>query len=200
MPIDFADFKLDPNVKLLGGLIEADRSFSEDVPRGVDPESFKAAMRKLAAGVVMVTARVEDRLWGLTISACTSISASPPQILISLAHGASARQAVLDTGRFGLSILHADQKSLAELGAVPGGPKYVDAFCEQSASDSRSTMIAGALYHLDCVVDRVFEVSDHTLIIGNVVTATSGTGAEDDASGPLLYFDRQFHALGEEMQ
>jgi flavin reductase ActVB len=192
---DYADLRLDPNV--LFGEIEADSEFAPTAEEssGVDTESFLAAMRVLAGGVVMVTARAEDRVWGLTISSCCSISAGPPQILISLDHGASARPVVLETRRFGVSILRGHQKPLAELGAVPGGPKHVDAFCERRG-EATATMLAGALYHLDCRVEQVFEVSDHTLIVGAVETAIAGAAAEDDLGGPLLYFNRTFFTLG----
>ena len=192
---DYAEFAPDPRV-VVGGYIEADPDFSAglaaEAPTGVDEETFKSAMRALAGGVVMVIARKDDRLWGLTISACCSISASPPQVLISLADDASCRDAILDTGRFGLSVLRDDQKHLAELGAVPGGPKYVDAFCHDAGSGGGTTMIAGALVHVDCAVARVFEVSDHTILIGNVEAVVSSRRR----GGPLLYFDRTFHALG----
>jgi flavin reductase ActVB len=189
---DYAEFAPDPRV-VVGGYIEADPAFSAVAPAGVDEETFKTAMRSLAAGVVMVVAQRDDRLWGLTISACCSISASPPQVLISLADDASCREAILDTRRFGLSVLRDDQKHLAELGAVPGGPKYVDAFCDDAGSGRRTTMIAGALVHLDCTVARVFKVSNHTILIGNVEAVVS----PQREGGPLLYFDRTFHALGE---
>jgi flavin reductase ActVB len=189
---DYAEFAPDPRI-VVGGYIEADPAFAAAPPAGVDEETFKTAMRSLAAGVVMVIAQRGDRLWGLTISACCSISASPPQVLISLADDASCREAILDTGRFGLSVLRDDQRHLAELGAVPGGPKYVDAFCQDAGSDRRTTMIAGALVHVDCTVARVFEVSDHTILIGNVEAVVS----PQREGGPLLYFDRTFHALGE---
>lgn len=189
---DYAEFAPDPR-SLVGGYIEADPAFAPRRPATVDEETFKSAMRSLAAGVVMVVARKEERLWGLTISACCSISASPPQVLISLADDASCRDAILETRRFGLSVLREDQKHLAELGAVPGGPKYVDAFCETTGSGRRTTMIAGALVHVDCAVDRVFEVSAHTLLIGNVDAVV----APEREGGPLLYFQRTFHTLGE---
>ncbi|HSK17260.1 MAG TPA: flavin reductase family protein [Gaiellaceae bacterium] len=192
---DYAEFTPDPRT-LVGGYVEADPAFGPARPATVDEETFKAAMRSLAAGVVMVVARREERLWGLTISACCSISANPPQILISLANDASCLPAVLETRRFGLSVLREDQKHLAELGAVPGGPKYVDAFCDTVASGRRTTTIAGALVHLDCSVHRVFEVSDHTLLIGNVEAVASPSGE----AGPLVYFDRTFHALGEPVE
>jgi flavin reductase ActVB len=187
---DYAEFAPDPRV-VVGGYVEVDPALS--APRtAVDEETFKTAMRSLAGGVVMVIAQRGDRLWGLTISACCSISANPPQVLISLADDASCRDAILDTRRFGLSVLRDDQKHLAELGAVPGAPKYVDVFCKDG-SGRRTTMIAGALVHVDCTVDRIFSVSDHTLLIGNVEAVAS----HERPGGPLLYFNRTFHTLGE---
>ncbi len=178
------------------GLLEADSTFAEAIEGpGADPESFKYAMRTFATGVVIVTVEVGGRLSGLTINSCCSISTSPPQILISLAHGASCREPLLASGRFGISILGAGQRELAELGAVPGGPKVVDVFCEDS-DDAGTARIAGALAHLDCSVARTFEVSDHTLVIGAVERALVGRGAEAPGE-PLLYFDRTFHRLGE---
>jgi flavin reductase ActVB len=194
---DYADLRLDPSV-VLRGQIEADSAFAAapETPPAVDPEAFKAAMRVLAGGVVMVTAKAGDRLWGLTISACCSISAAPPRVLISLANTASCLPAVLETRRFGLSILRAGQRPLAELGAVPGGRKEVGAFAE--SPDGETTMIAGALAHLDCAVDRTFVVSDHTLVIGTVEHAV--TAADLEEPGPLLYFNRTFHRLGDPLE
>jgi flavin reductase ActVB len=194
---DFAGFTVDPDVVLRRGRIESDEeTFGAlpEAPASVDAEAFKAAMRVLAAGVVMVTARKGDELYGLTVSACCSISAAPPQVLMSLAETASCLPAVLETGRFGLSILRAGQKSLAELGAVPGGPKEVRAFSDEA--DGRATAIAGALAHLDCSVAQVFHAADHVLVIGDVEHAVSVPVEELEEPGPLLYFNRTFHSLG----
>jgi len=197
---DFGDISGDLSRFLLRGRIEADSAFdmTPEPPAAVDAEAFKAAMRVLAGGVVMVTARRGDQLYGLTISACCSISASPPRVLISLAETASCLPAVLEARRFGLSILRVGQKPLAELGSVPGGPKQVDAFSE--SRDGTVTMIAGALAHLDCSVDHTFPISDHVLVIGNVEHAVSVPADELEAPGPLLYFNRTFHALGEAVE
>ena len=195
---DYGDISVDLTRFLRRGEIEADREAfgaTPTAPATIDAEAFKAAMRVLASGVVMVTARRDDQLYGLTISACCSISASPPRVLISLAESASCLPAVLETRRFGLSILRAGQRQLAELGAVPGGPKEVDAFSE--SRDGSVTMIAGALAHLDCSVHQTFRVSDHRLVIGNVEHAVSVPPEELEEPGPLLYFNRTFHRLGE---
>jgi flavin reductase (DIM6/NTAB) family NADH-FMN oxidoreductase RutF len=194
---DFAGFSVDPDLVLRRGEIEADTETfgaTPEPPPTVDPEAFKAAMRVLAAGVVMVTARQGGELYGLTVSACISISVSPPQVLISLAETASCLPAIFETRRFGLAILRAEQRPLAELGAVPGGPKKVQAFSE--SPDGHIAMIAGALAHLECSVAQEFRASDHVLIIGNVEHAITAQGALDEP-GPLLYFDRTFYSLGE---
>ncbi len=194
---DFAGFSVDPELLLRRGQIEADRETfgaSPEPPPTVDPEAFKAAMRVLAAGVVMVTAEQRGEIFGLTVSACCSISVSPPQVLISLAETASCLPAILETRRFGLSILRAEQRPLAELGAVPGGPKKVQAFSE--SADGR-VVIAGALAHLECSVAQDFRASDHVLIIGTVEHAISAPEGELDEPGPLLYFNRTFYSLGE---
>ena len=198
---DYGDISVDLSRFLRRGEIEADHDAfgaTPPTPPAVDAEAFKAAMRVLAAGVVMVTARRGEQLYGLTISACCSISASPPRVLISLAQTASCLPAVLETRRFGLSILRAGQRPLAELGAVPGGPKEVDAFSE--SRDGTVTMIAGALAHLECSIDQTFTIADHVLVIGNVEHAVSVAPEELEEPGPLLYFNRTFHKLGETVE
>lgn len=193
---DYSDLEVAPDVVLVGGLLEADTVFAQEAePVSVDPERFKDAMRAFATGVVIVTVEVEGGLWGLTINSCCSISTAPPQVLISLAHTASCRDPLLETGRFGLSILGEQHRELAELGAVPGGPKAVDVFCERLGHDGPAT-IAGALAHLDCAVARTFEVSDHTLVIGIVEQAIVG----ESPSSPLLYYNRIFRRLGEPLE
>lgn len=185
---DYSDLEIGPDVVLVRGLLERDRAF-------VDAERFKTAMRAFATGVVIVTVEEDGGLSGLTINSCCSISTRPPQVLISLAHTASCREALLRRGRFGLSILSERHHNLAELGAVPGGQKVVDVFAERLEEGGPAT-IAGALAHLDCAVAETFEVSDHTLVVGRVEQAIVGEFGEAPAD-PLVYYDRKFRKLGD---
>ncbi|GEM_PF-177454 len=184
---DYSDFELAPERLLMLGVLEPDRAF-------VDSERFKSAMRAFATGVAIVTVEVEGRLLGLTINACCSISTQPPSVLISLAHGASAREPILRTRRFGLSILAEEHLELARFGAVPGGPKELDVFAER-LEEGGPAAIAGALAHLDCAVRTTFEVADHTLVVGVVRRAVVGEGGEAPPD-PLVYYDRTFRRLG----
>lgn len=170
----------------------------------VDGDLFKAAMRVLPSGVFMVTTRVDGRPWGLTVSACCSVSADPPQLLISLGRHTISRERIAEDGGFGVSILHANHKPLAELGARPGDTKFIDGFLEGSGPDDgfsegagpldvHSPVVAGALCHLDCEVAQSVEISTHTIFIGSVRRIV---GVERNEPRPLLYFDRRFHDLG----
>lgn len=155
-------------------------------------DTFKEAMRALGTGVGIVTVQLDDgQVWGLTINSFCSVSAKPPQLLVSLAHSASCREPVLRRRRFGLSILGTQHRELAELGAVPGGPKRIDMFCERQG-EGGPVIVAGALASFDCAVSQTFEVSDHTLVIGRVEQVIVG----QDFSSPLLYHDRTFKQLG----
>jgi len=197
---DYSDLDVAPEVVLVRGLLEAAEPFvptAAEEPAAVDPERFKTAMRAFATGVAIVTVDLGEHLLGLTINSCCSISTRPPTVLVSLAHGASARLPLLERGRFGLSILAERHSELAELGAVPGGPKAVDVFAER-LEDGPAT-IAGALAHLDCSVGQTFEVADHTLVIGVVEHALVGEGGEAPPD-PLVYYDRTFRRLGEPLR
>src|SRR5258705_8825399 len=110
-------------------------------------DAFREAMGHLAATVVMVTVELDGRPWGLTISACCSVSASPPMILISLGEQTATAKRIRERGRFGLSILAEHQIEAARAGAAPGVPKFVESFCAPSQLEARPTaspMIRGA--------------------------------------------------------
>ena len=50
----------------------------------VSPDQFKSVMRQFPAGVTIVTIKVDDIVHGLTVSAFSSVSATPPLISISI--------------------------------------------------------------------------------------------------------------------
>lgn len=169
-------------------------------------ETFKAAMRLLAAGVVMVTTRVDGRPWGVTVSSCISVAADPPHVLISLARATASRQSAVDGGRYGVSLLRATHKRLAEVAARPGYAKFIDGLlgsgtvAQAVPVEVGTPVVAGALYHLDCAVAQVVEVCDHTLLIGRVEHVLAGTPQRGRRGQPLVYVERAFRHVGERIQ
>ena len=178
------------------GRAEADVSSGNEgsAVEGVTVDVFREAMRKLPGGVVMVTTRIGGRPWGLTISSCCSMTANPPQILISLQERTASCQQILRDRRFGIGILACEHRSLAELGAKPGVAKFIDEYCgDHGRARLGSPMIADALCHLDCQIAHTHSVGDHHLIIGVVEDVV--TVGRPGSRSPLVYFDREFWAL-----
>jgi flavin reductase ActVB len=161
------------------------------------PTAFREAMSHLAASVVMVTTKIDDQPWGLTISACCSVSAAPPTLLISLGSRTASAGAIAEQGFFGVSILGQHQLEAARAGAAQGVPKFVERFCrpdeiEDDRTDGalRTPVMAGAVAHLDCVVERIVDVADHSVFFGEVRDVVLSPGVP-----PLLYWGRDYASI-----
>jgi flavin reductase (DIM6/NTAB) family NADH-FMN oxidoreductase RutF len=158
---------------------------------------FLDGMAKLATGVVMVTTRVEGKPWGLTVSACCSVSADPPTLLVSLANRTASSQWIRRLGCFGVSVLSTHLLSVAKFGSRPGTPKFVASYCDPeseldlAASEikelERIPSVYGSIAHFDCEVVESVEVADHNVIFGRVHRASVTR-----ADGALVHWDRQF--------
>jgi flavin reductase (DIM6/NTAB) family NADH-FMN oxidoreductase RutF len=152
--------------------------------------AFRAAMSRLAAGVVMVTCHVGDRPWGLTVSACCSVSMDPPLLLVSLGRETTSARAIAETGSFGVALLGDHLLEVARFGAAQGRSKFVDEFCVEDGAGSRSPVVAGSLAHIDCEVRQAVDAGDHTLFIGDVALV-----AVHERDRPLVHCERGFHRL-----
>ena len=150
-------------------------------------------MSQLAAGVVMVTTLVDDRPWGLTMSACCSISMEPPLLMVAPARETVTARSIETSGRFGVSILGAGLIEVARFGAARGAPKFVADFCVPGPGGSevsRTPVVAGSLAHIDCEVSESVLAGDHMVYIGLVRRVIV-----DISDVPLVYHDRDYHRL-----
>jgi 3-hydroxy-9,10-secoandrosta-1,3,5(10)-triene-9,17-dione monooxygenase reductase component len=171
-----------------------DRPFvSPSARESASPAEFAAAMSRLAAGVVIVTCRVDGRPWGMTVTAFTSVSAAPPTVLVSLGSTTTAARTISRTRRFGVSLLAEEHLTVARVGSTPGAGKFLEPFVEASSART-SPLVTGALAHLDCVVDDVVHVADHSVLFGRVLAARSAGAGE-----PLVYQHRTYRALGDSL-
>lgn len=159
-----------------------------------DDHVYREAMRSLAGGVVILTTWIDERPWGMTISACCSVSATPPRVLVSVSHRAQCHAAIQAAGSFGVNVLGHDQRHIAEFGSAPGQSKFLDEYLGEHCLTEGTTTprVNEALAYLDCVVAEQFDVGDHALMVGDVQRVTIA-GADRP---PLLYFDRSYRHLG----
>ncbi|MDQ0219863.1 flavin reductase [Peribacillus cavernae] len=155
---------------------------------------FKESMGRLATGVTVVTSEVDGRPWGVTVSACCSISMEPPLLLISLFTKNASTEAIMEQQRFGVSILSNDQTNVAKAGAKPGTAKFFEEFTDFD-HDGKTHRVKDALTHVHCKVDNVVVAGDHTIFIGLVEHVTVS-----EMKQPLLHFHRQFGSFIDELE
>ena len=157
----------------------------------VEPESLRQAMRSWATGVTIVTAAHAGVQHGMTVSAFTSLTLEPPQVLVSLARNSRTHDLILRAKSFGVTILAADQQELSErfAGRIPDDSDRL-AGLETFSLTTGTPLLAGGLSHLDCRLVTTLECGTSTLFIGEVVAAKNLPDGN-----PLLYFNRDYRQI-----
>ncbi|WP_210592628.1 flavin reductase family protein [Streptomyces sp. GESEQ-35] len=173
---------------------------------GVSNEEFRAAMSRLAAGVVLVTAqeppldpddptspKVEDV--GMTATAFMSVSLDPPLVLVSLRDGSRMDDLLAEQPLWAVSVLSESQRHIAGRFAMKG--RISDRLLFEDIPYTRgeatgAPVVGGALATLECRTEQRVLAGDHTLVIGRVLTAAVPSAD----GGPLAYFRGRYRQLG----
>ena len=159
-----------------------------------DVQTFKQAMRLLAGGVCIVTVGEGNGRTGLTATSPTSFSADPPSVLFCVHRESSAAPVIAAERRFGLNILSADQRDIAERFAGKGGLKGEARYqgAKWRTLKTGVSLLVGAPAALDCEVEDVIERHSHLIVIGRVVGALApGRG------GALVYHNGAYERFNE---
>lgn len=150
------------------------------------PAAFRAAMGSFLTGVAVMTTDVDGTPHGMTANAISSVSLTPPLVLVCVERTAHMAGAVTAAGVFALSFLAEDQVALSDRFADPargeGEVEFTGVPVTTAATGAR--VLVGAAGFVDCTVDSITVAGDHLIVVGEVVAL--GTAAEGAA--PLAYF------------
>ena len=148
---------------------------------------MKAAMRVFPQGVTVVTTAAPDGPKGITVSSFTSVSLTPPLVLVSLAKGSALHDIFVSAKTFAVNFLADDQKSVSDRFA--GRVKLEDRFqgIRSRPGTTGSPVIEGARAVIECTVWKVYDGGDHSMLIGEVVGAKT-----PNKKRPLVYFTQQY--------
>ncbi len=157
----------------------------------VEADLLRQAMRYWVTGVTVVTAAHHGVQHGMTVSSFTSLSLTPPQVLVSLAQNTRTHDLVTRSRSFGVSVLSAGQMEISDRFAGRVADEHDRlAGLETFLLETGAPMITGGLAHLDCHVITTLGSGTHTIFIGEVLAArNAGTGE------PLIYFNRGYKKL-----
>ncbi|WP_420718417.1 flavin reductase family protein [Streptomyces sp. H51] len=172
---------------------------------GVSNDEFRAAMSRLAAGVVLVTAQEppldpddasappgEDV--GMTATAFVSVSLDPPLVLVSLREGSRMDDLLAEQPLWAVSVLSESQRHIAGRFAMKGRVSDRLLFADIPHVRGRVTgspLVGGALATLECRTEQRVTAGDHTLVIGRVLAADLPSAE----GGPLTYFRGRYRHL-----
>lgn len=144
--------------------------------------SFKAAMRRLTSTVTIITASHEGRRHGMTATAVTSLTASPPSLLICVNKSASIHDPIAESGQFCVNLLACDHDHLVPIfgGKLAGEDRF--AAGDWLADETGLPFLASAQASVVCAVAATMSHDTHSIFIGEV-----GKVALAGAPAPLLY-------------
>ncbi len=158
----------------------------------VRADLFKAALRRFASGVAVVTCRVDQVDHAMTATAFSAVSLDPPLVLVCVNRRSRFAEALAHTDRWGVGILDEAADSAARWFAMSGRPLVgqLDRV-EHHRAAGEVALLDDALARLTCRTHEVVTAGDHDIVIGAVETADVSS-----ARLPLLYWDGAYRRLG----
>lgn len=153
----------------------------------VSASRFREMMSRFPTGVAVVTAT--DRLGqphGATCSSLSSVTLSPPTLLVCLQTNGATVTAIQSTGRFAVNLLRFDSRRVAELFADPDADRFSRVAWRPLPSSRLPCLHCDAFAVADCRVTHELQIGDHVIVAG------IPSGIWMSPGMPLLYGLRRF--------
>lgn len=157
----------------------------------VDTDVFRRTVGQFATGVTVVTTRVGALDHAMTASAFTSVSLDPVLVLVCVDKEARFRDAVVEAGTWGVSVLSASGRRAADWFATKGRPLVgqLDRYPHHRGVTG-AALLDDALAWLECRTQAVHDGGDHDIVVGEVLAAVEG---DRDAAALLYHRSRYGH-------
>lgn len=159
-------------------------------PNTVDGAELRSVMARFTTGIAILTTGGE-KPHGMTANAVSSVSLDPPLVLCCVTRTARLHAAIMASDGFAVSVLADEHAELARYFADKRRPEGAAQFAGGQWSTSRSLgapVLSGALSWLECRLAGVYKGGDHSICLGEVLSA--GRGTERPA---LVFYGGGFH-------
>jgi flavin reductase (DIM6/NTAB) family NADH-FMN oxidoreductase RutF len=156
----------------------------------VEPGFFRKVMGHFVTGVTVVTTLEDDRPWGITVNALSSVSLEPALIVVALDRRRTVTPKLRAAGRYAVNILAEGQEALADCFAGARFTPGRDEFCGAAwtAGPTGLPLLEGVIAWLECTVVDTIPAGDHDLFIGSV----DALDTPEVHPRPLLYYRRRY--------
>ena len=152
-----------------------------DVPApSLDPSDFRAALARFASGVTILTTRSADGVdLGMTATAFSSLSLSPPLVLACVDLGATMASHLPVGAPLAVHVLAADQAAWSSRFAGTEGDRFTGLPLTRGIGDA--PLLPDTLARLECRVTARHPGGDHVIVVAEVERVSLGE------QPPLLY-------------
>lgn len=158
----------------------------------IDATSYRSIIGQFATGVTVVTTAVDGMLHGITANALTSVSLDPLLLLVCVDKEAHGHQQITKGGRFGLNILSDEQEDISNLFATKAPPEQgqLRGGVPYRLGPHGTPLLEDCLAYVECDIAESHEGGDHTIFIGQVLSAETLRDVP-----PLLFFQGRYRRL-----
>jgi flavin reductase (DIM6/NTAB) family NADH-FMN oxidoreductase RutF len=153
-----------------------------------EADAFRDACARFATGVAIATVQAPDSSpHGLTVSSFTSVSLSPPLVLVCIDRECTILTYFRENPYFAVNILSDDQRDLSVAFSVKPEGRF--AGVSWSPGTHGQPLIHNTLAQFECRQINMVRAGDHDVLIGEALRVASFPGE------PLVYFDRNYRSL-----
>jgi flavin reductase (NADH)/flavin reductase/chlorophenol-4-monooxygenase component 1 len=155
----------------------------------LDALAFREALSKAVTAVTVVTTDGPHGTAGVTCSAVSSVSDTPPTVLVCINRRSAANAVIKANGVLSVNWLRAEQIGVSQLFAGAGGVPMQERFSqhEWTRLATGAPCSADALVALDCRIVEAMEVGTHSIFLARVLAASHA-----DSGAPLVYCQRTY--------
>jgi len=155
-------------------------------------ERLRSGLRRLAKGVVVITAWHEGQRFAMAATAVNEVSMDPPSLLVCVNRSASLYLPLAGKAGFAINVLgHAHEEIC---GLCAGKAKGEDRFKvgRWARFDNGVPYLEDAQASFLCRYETALDYGTHRIVVGRVEDVRV-----EEAISPLIYADGAFHRLGE---
>ncbi|WP_281614245.1 flavin reductase family protein [Flammeovirga sp. SubArs3] len=158
----------------------------------IDSALFKAAMRRITSTVTIVTSEGISGKEGLTATAVTSLSDTPPSLLVCVNKQSKAHDVILRNKTFSIHLLNEHQETVSNTFAGYTDRQGDDKFSiVEWADQGQYKSMEGALATIHCKLIEAHNGFTHNILIGEITEIT----LSDENDKPLLYGNGKYTSI-----
>jgi len=128
--------------------------------------------KQISQGVYIISVRTKEKINGMTAAWVSQVSLNPLMLMVSIAPARHTHNLIKESGYFAVNVLGDEQENLASYFGFQSG-RNMDKFKGKNYFDAPmgSPILQDAIAFFECKVVDTFKAGDHSLFIGEVLTA-----------------------------